>query len=57
MSINANFPIKIERNGNQIIINWARPVDITQNLTIKAKKTTSYTTKSDAVVVVYREKI
>ena len=57
MGIKCGFPVRMERNGNHIVIEWTKPVDITSNLTIKARKTTSSTTKLDAIVVMYREKV
>lgn len=52
-----NFPIEVKRNGKHIIIKFINPVDVTSNITIKAKKTISSVTKLKGIVVNYREKV
>lgn len=52
------FPIRVSPNGKHIFIEWDIPVDVTSNITIKAKKTkSSNQIKMDSIVVAYREKV
>jgi len=52
------FPVKTTRAGRQIVINFgSNPVDVTSNITVKAKKTVNPTTNFVAGMIVYREKV
>lgn len=52
-----NFPVCVEKDGDQLKIVWNVPADVLTNITIRAKKNTSSTTKFKGGMVMYREKV
>jgi len=52
-----DFPIKTNSNRKQIMIKFQQPVDVTSNITIKAKKTVSRTCEFLAGMIVYDKKV